>query len=66
MAEAASRNQGKVTFLEKIGDRDIELDDFKVDDLRKIASECGVSGSHDMHKQELVEAINKARKAPKH
>lgn len=58
----AETKQGKMNFLEKIGNRDIELDEFKVDDLRKIASECGVSGSHDMHKQELVEAINKSRK----
>jgi hypothetical protein len=59
----AETNQGKMTFLEKIGNRDIELDEFKVDDLRKIASECGISGSHEMHKHELVEAINRIRKA---
>jgi hypothetical protein len=50
------------TFREKLGDRDIELSDFRVDDLRRIASEYRVSGSHDMPKTTLVEAINKARR----
>ncbi len=49
------------TFREKLGDKDIAMNDFKVDDLRKIASEFGVAGSHDMHKSTLVEAINQAR-----
>jgi superoxide dismutase len=62
MAES-TRKQSKENFLEQIGDRDIELGDYKVDKLRQIASEVGVSGSHDMHKPELVEAINKARKS---
>ena len=51
------------SFREKLGDKEIELQDFKVDDLRKIASEYSISGSHDMHKDELVEAINRARKS---
>jgi hypothetical protein len=50
------------TFREKLGDKDIELDEYKVDDLRKIASEYDVAGSHDMHKGDLVNAINRARR----
>lgn len=57
--DKTSRNEG---FLEKLGDKDIELGDFKVDDLRKIASGYSISGSHDMHKEDLVQAINKARR----
>jgi hypothetical protein len=60
MAEQANKQENKTKFLEKIGGRPIEIGDFKVDELRKIASESGVSGSHDLHKTELVEAINKA------
>jgi hypothetical protein len=51
------------SFRERLGAGDIDINDYKVDDLRKIASEYSVSGSHDMHKEELVDAINKARKA---
>jgi hypothetical protein len=63
----ADRRSARKTenFREKLGDKDIELDDFKVDDLRKIASEYDVSGSHDMHKSDLVGAINKARHGEK-
>ena len=50
------------TFREKLGDKDIEVNDYKVDELRKIASEFSVSGSHDMNKGVLVDAINRARR----
>ena len=50
------------TFLETLGEKDIEINDYKVDDLRKIASKLDISGSHDMHKEELVETINKTRR----
>jgi hypothetical protein len=50
------------SFRERLGDGDIDMNDFKVDDLRKIASEYSISGSHDLHKEELVNAINKARR----
>jgi hypothetical protein len=60
MAEDKNARKAE-TFREKLGDKDIEINDFKVDDLRKIASEYSVSGSHDMNKGTLVEAINKAR-----
>jgi hypothetical protein len=49
------------TFREKLGTKSVEIDDFKVDELRKIASEYDISGSHEMHKEELVTAINKVR-----
>lgn len=58
---ARTRKNSTDTFREKLGDTPIELDDYKVDDLRKIASEFGVSGSHDLKKPELVEAINHVR-----
>jgi hypothetical protein len=51
------------TFREKLGTKDIEVGEFKVDELRKIASEYDISGSHDMHKEELVMAINKVRRS---
>lgn len=57
----ANHNQKTETFRERLGDRDIEMGDFKVDDLRKIASEYSISGSHDMSKEVLVETINKVR-----
>ena len=50
------------TFREQLGDKDIEIDDYKVDDLRKMASAFDISGSHDMNKQELVNTLNKARR----
>jgi len=57
-----STNSAKTeTFREKLGTKDIEISEFKVDELRKIASEYDISGSHDMHKEELVMAINKVR-----
>jgi hypothetical protein len=63
MASNPNRNTQKNSdFRERLGDKDIEMGDFRVDDLRKIASEFDVSGSHDMHKEELVKAINKARR----
>jgi hypothetical protein len=55
------KNATTDTFRERLGDGPISVDDFRVDDLRKIASECGVLGSHDMKKPDLVAAINKAR-----
>jgi hypothetical protein len=51
------------TFREKLGNKSIEIDDYKVDELRKIASEYDISGSHEMHKEELVTAINKVRES---
>jgi hypothetical protein len=65
MENAAQGSQAKAgeTFREKLGDKDIQLNDYKVDELRKIASEYDISGSHDMHKEELVDAINKVRKS---
>lgn len=50
------------SFREKLGAEDIDINDYKVDDLRKIASEYDISGSHDMKKVDLVAAINTARK----
>ena len=61
---AKSNSSTKVeTFREKLGDRDIDVNDYKVDQLRKIASEYDISGSHDMHKEELVNTINKVRQS---
>jgi hypothetical protein len=61
---AQEMNQKKTqSFRERLGDRDIEMDDYKVDDLRKIASEYSISGSHDMSKEVLVATINKVRKS---
>ena len=51
------------TFREKIGDADIQISDYKVDELRKIASSFAISGSHSMNKEELVDTINKTRKS---
>jgi hypothetical protein len=56
------KNSRSETFLETLGEKDIEINDFKVDDLRKIASKLDISGSHDMHKEELVDTINKTRR----
>ena len=56
-------SQRTSNFRERLGDKDIEMDDYRVDDLRKIASEFNISGSHDMHKDELVKAINRARRS---
>lgn len=56
------KNNKTDTFLETLGNKDIEINDYKVDDLRKIASKLDISGSHDMHKEELVDTINKARR----
>jgi hypothetical protein len=50
------------SFREKLGDKDLEIDDYKVDDLRKIASEYDISGSHDLNKEALVNAINQVRR----
>jgi hypothetical protein len=55
------KNANAETFREKLGNEPIELSDYKVDDLRKMASEFGVTGSHDLRKEDLVAAINKAR-----
>jgi hypothetical protein len=57
------KNANAETFREKIGNEPIEVNDYKVDDLRKMASEFGVTGSHDLKKEELVAAINKARQS---
>ena len=54
------------SFREKLGDQDVEIDDYKVDDLRKIASEYDISGSHDLKKADLVEAINQVRRGEDH
>ena len=62
MARTRSNTNSAETFREKLGDKDIEMSDFKVDDLRKIASEYRISGSHDMPKGTLVDAINRARR----
>ncbi len=51
------------TFREKLGSEPIEIGDYKVDELRKMASEFGVTGSHDLKKEDLVVAINKARES---
>jgi hypothetical protein len=61
---ARTRKNSTETFREKLGNAPIELGDYKVDDLRKIASEFGVGGSHDLKKSDLVEAINRARQQP--
>jgi hypothetical protein len=74
MADATKSNQGgrgrsrsrtENNFREKLGDKDIEVSEYKVDELRKMASEFGISGSHGMNKENLVDAINKARKNDK-
>ncbi len=57
-------NQDKTeTFREKLGDADIQMDDYKVDELRKMASEFDISGSHAMNKEELVATLNKVRRS---
>ena len=65
MAKSDKSNAGgkTETFREKLGERDIDVNDYKVDQLRKIASEYDISGSHDMHKEELVNTINKVRQS---
>ena len=66
MARTASTSKTEKkpqNFREKLGTKDIEMSEFKVDELRKIASEYDISGSHDMHKEELVNAINKVRRS---
>lgn len=50
------------TFREQLGDKDIQIDDYKVDELRKMASTFNISGSHSMNKQELVDTLNKTRR----
>ena len=62
---AKGKSSHAENFLETLGEKDIELNDYKVDDLRKIASKLDISGSHDMHKEELVETINKTRRSHK-
>lgn len=64
MMASRGKNNKTDTFLETLGDKDIDINDFKVDDLRKIASKLDISGSHDMHKEELVDTINKTRRNP--
>ena len=61
--DTTKKDTKSLSFRERLGDRDIEMDDFKVDDLRKIASEYSISGSHDMSKDVLVATINKVRKS---
>ena len=59
---AARNSEHKTTsFREQLGDAPISLDDYKVDELRKLASEFHVGGSHGLKKPDLVAAINKAR-----
>ena len=48
-------------FRERLGDKPLGLDDYKVDELRKLASEYHIPGSHGLKKPDLVNAINKAR-----
>lgn len=59
----ATRNTGHKTalFREQLGDAPVTLDDYKVDELRKLASEFHITGSHGLKKPELVAAINKAK-----
>lgn len=57
----ARKRTNQTSFRERLGAEDIQINDFKVDDLRKIASEYNISGSHDMNKQELVDTINRVR-----
>jgi len=64
MMASRGKNNKTDTFLETLGEKDIDINDFKVDDLRKIASKLDISGSHDMHKEELVDTINKTRRNP--
>lgn len=59
----ADRAQRADEFREQLGKRDIEVDEYKVDELRKIASAFGVAGSHGKNKEALVDAINKTRKS---
>ena len=60
---ARRKGNNAESFRERLGEGDIQMDDYKVDDLRKIASEYDISGSHDMNKQELVETINRVRRS---
>ena len=62
MPDSGKTNKRSDNFWETLGDKDIEINDYKVDDLRKIASKLDISGSHDMHKEELVVTINKTRR----
>jgi hypothetical protein len=58
----ADRADRAEEFREQLGERDIEIHDYKVDELRKIASAFGVTGSHGKNKEELVKAINLVRR----
>lgn len=59
----ATRNNShkSTSFREQLGDAPVGLDDYKVDELRKLASEFHIAGSHGLKKPELVAAINKAK-----
>jgi len=58
----ATNNGHKTTsFREQLGDAPLAVDDYKVDQLRKMASEFHIAGTHALKKPELVAAINKAK-----
>jgi hypothetical protein len=52
-------------FLEKLenidGDSSVDLNNYRVDDLRKLASKYHIAGSHGLKKPDLIMAINAAR-----
>jgi hypothetical protein len=49
-------------FLEKLDkDTNVDLNEYRVDDLRKLASKYHIAGSHGLKKPDLVAAINAAR-----
>ena len=49
-------------FLEKLDqDTTVDLNEYRVDDLRKLASKYHIAGSHGLKKPDLVAAINAAR-----
>lgn len=61
-------NQSKSPdFLEKLenlgSDSSVDLNDYRVDDLRKLASKFHIAGSHGLKKPDLIAAINAARES---
>ena len=52
-------------FLEKLEDlgssSSVDLSEYRVDDLRKLASKFHIAGSHGLKKPDLIAAINAAR-----
>lgn len=49
--------------LEHLDDSSVDLNDYRVDDLRKLASKYHIAGSHGLKKPDLIAAINAARES---